>query len=260
MIQNLDRIGIFCKIAFDGFDFLRTEIGQSLIPEDKYPIVIGTTYLPKLYDNAEGFIDYCKCDNGYINNLMNKYSCGLYKLSQSNNERNPWKDKPYILFNSKMLKGIYKQVPETKDISFWVCPAYNENNEIEAIGFRIVNPEIVKKSFKWIFTCGNNIIYGKNTVDKEKPCYIVEGYRDYIALNELGINCIGLGSVVISEQQEEYIKTLKEPILLLDNDNFGLQKTMQYKDKYKIATLVGTKEKDSWDAYCKGEIHICLIK
>ena len=259
MIKNLDRVGIFCKIAFDGFDFIHSEVGRQLVKPNIYPTIIGTTYLPKLYDNVLDFIDYCKCKNTYINNLE-QYNCGIYKLSQSSDINNPWKDKPFILFNSKLLEGIYRNVPETRNISFYVCPSYNEYNEIDAIGFRIVQPELVKKSFKWIFTCGNNIIYGKNTVNKEEPCYIVEGYRDYIALNESGYNCIGLGSVIISKKQEEYISTLKEPILLFDNDNFGLHKALEYKDRYKIATLVGTKEKDSWDAYCKGELNICLIQ
>ena len=262
MLKDLDVNGIYLKTLFDGYDFIHTEIGQRLIPSNKFAMIYKTTYIDKL-ENAEQFIDYCKYnDNGYLpKDLMTKYNCGSYSLSQVCDDKNPGKGS-YILFNSKLLTQLFNTLPELrKDIEFWVCPAYNEQNQIEAIGFRIKNEKDVLGAFKWIFTCGNNIIYGKNTVDKEKPCYIVEGYRDYIALNESGYNCIGLGSVVISKKQEEYIKTLKDPIILLDNDSFGLKKTMQYKDKYRVATLIGTEEKDAWDTYSKGiSIKIAEIK
>lgn len=263
MIKNLDTIGIFLKIVFDGYDFVQSPVGQYMVTPKNYPTIKRTTYLPTLYENPIEFIKYCTNNtNGYLpKDLMEKYSCGVYYLDQCEDNNNPWKDKDYILFNSKMLSYVRNTYPELKNLGFWVCPSYNANNEIDAIGFRIINPEDVKNSFKWIFTCGNNIIYGKNIVNKEEPVYVVEGYRDYIALNENGYNVIGLGSVTISKQQKEYINTLKDPILLLDNDRFGLQKTLQYKDTYKIATLVNTKHKDAWDVYSNGDkIQICQIQ
>ena len=190
---------------------------------------------------------------------MEKYHCGLYSLDSVFDNNNPWKDKSYVLFNTGIISQLKKNI-ELDDIKFWVCPAYNEIGQVEAIGFRVVDINTVRKCFKWIFTCGNNIIYGKEHVDKNKTVYVVEGYRDYIALNESGYNCIGLGSVFISEKQKQYIDTL-DPIILLDNDSFGLKKTMQYKDKYRIATLIGTEEKDAWDTYSKGiPIKIAEIK
>ena len=41
----------------------------------------------------------------------------------------------------------------------------------------------------------------------------------------------------------------------------GLNKTLQYKDKYRIATLIGSKEKDAYDTWIKnGKIDIREIK
>ena len=258
---NLDKVGITLKIIFDGYDFIQSDIGKMLVTENKIPHIIRTTFLPTLYEGVEEFLAYCKYNgNGYLpNELMEKYHCGLYSLDSVFDNNNPWKDKSYVLFNTGIISQLKKNI-ELDDIKFWVCPAYNEIGQVEAIGFRVVDINTVRKCFKWIFTCGNNIIYGKEHVDKNKTVYVVEGYRDYIALNESGYNCIGLGSVFISEKQKQYIDTL-DPIILLDNDSFGLKKTMQYKDKYRIATLIGTEEKDAWDTYSKGiPIKIAEIK
>ena len=148
----------------------------------------------------------------------------------------------------------------TSSIKFWVCPSFDEKGNCDGIGFRIVDSNSVKNAYKWIVLQGNNIIYGKDSVDINKDCYIVEGFRDFIALKELGYNVIGLGSVIISKLQEKYINQLKSPILLLDNDNFGLKKSIQYKDKYRVATLVNSKQKDAYDAWTKeGKINISEI-
>ena len=262
MLEQLDAEGIFIKTIFDGFDFIQSEVGQQIIPNRMFLNIIRTTYISKLYDNASDFLNYCSYqEDGYLpKELMKKYKVGKYSLKNCFDENNPWKEKPYILFNSKEVTSLYKAIPSLGDIEFWVCPAFNEEGNCDAIGFRVTYKQDVRDAFKWIFTCGNNIIYGRDTVNKEEDCYVVEGFRDYVALRESGYNVIGLGSVVISNKQAEYLKQLK-PILLFDNDSFGLKKLMQYKDKYRIATLIGTKEKDAWDSYSKGEkIKICEIE
>lgn len=264
MIIDLDEKGLALKIIFDGYDFLNKDIAKILLRNKNIPQIISTTYIPEIYNNANLFLDYCKTnkDDCYIpKELMDKYKVGLYNLKDCNDNNNPWKDNNYILFNSKIINPLVKRFPFIADVKFWVCPSFDENGKCDAIGFRVVNSESVLNSFKWIFTCGNNIIYGKDSVNKNEECYIVEGFRDYIALRELGYNVIGLGSVVISKEQESYIQTLSNPILLLDNDDFGLNKTLQYKDKYRIATLIGSKEKDAYDSWIKnGKIDIREIQ
>lgn len=240
--------GIYYKMLFDGLDFMETEVGSILIPEKIKPLIKKITY-SKIYENVDKFLEYCKPSN-YMGGLSKKYNVRLYNTQMAFDKENPWYDKEYILFNRKYIKDI--------DLDFHVCPAYDKG--VCGLGFRIVEPEKVDKSFKWLFMQGNNIIYGKDTVDKEKECYIVEGFRDYVALKESGYNVIALGSVRISKLQEEYINTLKQPILLLDNDSFGLQQLLSYKEKYRIATLK-TTEKDAWDTYNKGKkIEIMEIK
>lgn len=257
-ILDLTDKGIFLKLIFDGYDFTQTRLARMLVSPQGLRTIYSTTYLPTLYENSSQFINYCLNNSQqYIPNILtSKYKVGVYNLTSCFDETNPWYNNQYILFNNQCINAIKDKVDIT-GISFYVCPSFNEQNEIEAIGFRVVNTESVLNSFKWLFTCGNNIIYGKNTVDKNEPCYIVEGFRDYVALNELGYNVIGLGSVSISKQQEEYIDGLNAPILLLDNDSFGLKKTLQYKNKYRIATLVQTLEKDAYDTWIKyGKINI----
>ena len=255
MLNDLSNSGIFYKLLFDGYDFIHTEMGSIIAPKPLHPKIIETTYLNPLYPNADKFIEYCLCENDYIGNLYNKYHVGIYSLFSDS----PWKDNNYILFNTKTLQSVKKC--NLSNLKFYVCPAYDENNECYAIGFRITNEADVDDAFKWIFTCGNNIIYGKNTVNKEETCYVVEGFRDYVALNECGINCIGLGAARISNIQKEYIATLKDPILLFDNDKFGLQQAINHIKQYKVATLIQTPEKDAWDTFSKGiPIKIARIK
>ena len=268
MLKDLDEKGIAIKTIFDGYDFLQHDVGKILIPDAFRYKVIASTYVDTLYEGSDEFLYYCSnnikrynLDTYVPNNLVHKYKLGLYSLKDCLDNKNPWKDKNYILFNSRMIKPLINKFEFLEQALFWVCPAFDTNGKCEAIGFRIVDKNTVLNSFKWLFTCGNNIIYGKNTVNKNSTCYVVEGFRDYIALNELGYNVIGLGSVVISKSQEEYLDTLNDVMLLLDNDNFGLQKTIQYKDKYKVATLVGSKEKDAYDTWIKnGKIDIREIK
>lgn len=255
MLSNLDNNGIFFKILFDGYDFIHTEIGAIMVPIFLHANIIKLTYLEELYPNADEFIQYCLCENDYIGDLYKKYNVGVYSLYSDS----PWKDKEYILFNNKQLNSVKKH--DLSNIKFYVCPAYDENNKCYAIGFRIVDEAEVFDAFKWIFTCGNNIIYGKNTVDKDKTCYVVEGFRDYVALKESGYNAIGLGAAKLSQKQIEYINTLKDPILLFDNDKFGLSQAVHYRKQYRVATLIQTNEKDAWDTYSKNiPIKIAEIK
>ena len=254
MIRNLDAKGIGLKILFDGYDFSTTPIGKILTSNAES--IIKNSYSND-FSNWKEFLDYCKQPIKYINNIDGYYT-GKYSLSQSKDS--PWADRNYILFNNNYLEKIYKRYPEIKNLEFWVCPSFY-NGECDGIGFRVINPELVQNAFKWLFMSGNNMIYGKDTVDVNKECYIVEGFRDYVALKESGYNVIGLGSVRISDIQEKFIDTLKDPVLLLDNDKFGLKQTINFSKKYKIATLIQTPEKDAWDSYNNGiEIKIARIE
>lgn len=271
-LKNLDVKGMFLKCLFDGYDLIEGDIGKLLITPKLYPYIKQTTYVENIYDNADEFIEYCKWNlNKYpdellyldTKELMNKYNVGIYRLGDCSHRSNPWNDKQYILFNSERLQDLYNLYPTlSRDIKFWVCPSYNKR-QVESIGFRILNPFDVQTAFKWLFISGNNIIYGKDTVNKDVPCFIVEGFRDYVALKENGYNVIGLGSVEISSKQKEFINTLKTPILLLDNDSFGLKKSLEYNKQYGygIATLIGTNQKDAWDAWRQDKyIDISCIK
>lgn len=247
---NNDKEFIFYKMLFDGADLLDKEIGTLLIPDEMKKMIMSLTR-SDIYSDVDKFLDYCP-NSDYIGKLSNKYQVKLYKTSWANDDKNPWKNKQYILFNDKELNGL--------DIEFHVCPSFDENGNI-SLGFRVINPDKVNNAFKWLFMNGNNILYGRDSVDKNKPCYVVEGFRDYVALKETGYNVIGLGSVYISDIQREYLDTLSEPILLLDNDKFGLKQAMRYYSKYRVATLIGTEEKDAWDTFEKGiPIEIVDIK
>lgn len=259
MLKNLNNDGIFLKTMFDGYDFLQTQVGRQILKNCNIEYIISSTYT-KLYKDADSFIDYCMCYKGetYIpKELISKYKCGLYKLSQASDPNNPWNNKPYVLFSPHKINRI-KECVSIDDLEFYVCPSFH-NGKVDGIGFRIKYPEKVNNAFKWLFMEGNNIIYGKDDVRNE-PCYVVEGFRDYIALKECGYNVIGLGSVFISPKQKEYLDTI-DPIILLDTDSFGLSQTLNFSKQYKIATLTGTKEKDAYDTWIKqGNIQITEIQ
>lgn len=250
MILTNNKQSMLYKILFDGSDFLTNEVGSMIIPDMLKEYIISLT-TSEIYDNVHEFLDYCPSAN-YIGQLSDKYKVRLYRTSWASDKNNPWNNKQYILFNPKQLQNL--------DIEFYVCPSFDEDGNVD-IGFRVVDVNSVHNAFKWLFMQGNNMIYGRDTVNVNKPCYIVEGFRDYVALKESGYNVIGLGSVYISEKQKQYINTLAEPILLLDNDKFGLQQTLNYSKDYKVATLIHTLEKDAWDTYSKGiPIKIVEIK
>lgn len=252
-INNLQNI--FLKIIFDGYDFLQSEIGYKIIPTHFQKSVISNTFSTN-YNNKDEFVEWCKkiyknadVDHYVAKELTDKYNVGLYKLKDWNNPENPWNNRHYILFNP-ILEQLFELFPHTKDIQFYVCPSEN------GIGFRIVDPELVLNSFKWLFMSGNNIIYGK----PEKDCYVVEGFRDYVALKECGYKVIGLGSVKLSKLHEEILKDLN-PTLLLDNDKFGLQQSLNYLEKgYKVSTLK-SKYKDAYDTWINtGKIEIIEVQ
>lgn len=255
MFSNVTDTKLFTKISFDGYDFIQGELGRLITPTRFDNFITKYTYAK--YTDTKDFIGYC-CENykkekiNYIpEDLMYKYNVGIYTLKNCEDKNNPWAGRDYVLFNPKRLNSIYGFCNVTPETKFWVCPGTN------GIGFRIINTEEVENAFKWLFMSGNNIIYGNP--NKEETCYIVEGFRDYVALRESGYNVIGLGSVDISKTQEEYIKTLKDPILLLDNDSYGLKKSLQYKDKYRIATLK-SKYKDAYETFLHQDIKIIEIK
>lgn len=257
MFDNITDTKLFTKVSFDGYDFINCELGRLLVPTHIDKFIKKYTYAQ--YSDMDSFIQYCK--NNYKRNkidyipsyLMDKYNVGIYSLQDSEDINNPWRNRDYVLMNPKRLKSIYKFCNVTPQTMFWVCPGTN------GIGFRIMDTTQVENAFKWLFPGGNNIIYGNP--DKSKPCYIVEGFRDYVALNECGYNVIGLGSVQISQSQKGFIDTLCEPILLLDNDNYGLKKALQYKKDYRIATLVKTTYKDAYDTWInKQPLNIIEIK
>ena len=109
MLDLNDSFGIFCKIYFDGYDFLQTDFGKILIHKTIQDSIKKLTYIDELYANADKFIDYCKIErlkynDSYIGGLEDKYNVGRYKLSMSFDENNPWCG-DYILFNKKHING-----------------------------------------------------------------------------------------------------------------------------------------------------------
>ena len=103
MLAELDSKGIYYKMLFDGFDFMQTEVGSILISDKIKDQIKNFTY-SSIYENVEEFLDYCE-DADYINEYSNKYKVKLYKTAQAKDISNPWHNKPYILFNPKLLNS-----------------------------------------------------------------------------------------------------------------------------------------------------------
>lgn len=139
-----------------------------------------------------------------------------------------------------------------------------ENLKGEVVGFtgRIYNGEDLAKYMNTketnIFKKGSILFNYHNArpyVRDEKALIIVEGNMDAIKLAASGIkNVVALMGVALSKEQIDCIKRLKVPvILMLDNDNAGLDATIKngdLLDKAGINTLVvrlsGAKDPDEY--------------
>jgi len=140
-----------------------------------------------------------------------------------------------------------------------------ENLKGQVVGFtgRIFNGEV--DTAKYINTKETNIFKkshilfnyhnARNYIREAKEVIVVEGNMDAIKLSASGIkNVIALMGVALSREQMDTLKKLKVPvILMLDNDNAGLDATVKngesmisYGIDTKVVRLSGAKDPDEY--------------
>lgn len=140
-----------------------------------------------------------------------------------------------------------------------------ENLKGQVVGFtgRIYNGEVDTAKYMntketEIFKKGNilfNYHNARQSIREEKKVIVVEGNMDAIKLSASGIkNVVALMGVALSKEQIDVLKKLKEPIILmLDNDSAGLEATVKNGDelqKYdldiRVVRLTDAKDPDEY--------------
>lgn len=140
-----------------------------------------------------------------------------------------------------------------------------ENLKGQVVGFtgRIFNGET--DTAKYINTKETNIFKkshilfnyhnARNYIREQKEVVVVEGNMDAITLSASGIkNVVALMGVALSREQMDTLKRLKVPvILMLDNDNAGLDATVKNGEAMinfgidtKVVRLSGAKDPDEY--------------
>lgn len=140
-----------------------------------------------------------------------------------------------------------------------------ENLKGQVVGFtgRIFNGET--DTAKYINTKETNIFKkshilfnyhnARNYIREQKEVVVVEGNMDAITLSANGIkNVVALMGVALSREQMDTLKRLKVPvILMLDNDNAGLDATVKNGEAMinfgidtKVVRLSGAKDPDEY--------------
>ena len=71
---------------------------------------------------------------------------------------------------------------------------------------------------------GKTTPFNLQALEQKAPCFIVEGEIDALSVEELGVNCVGLGGVTNARKLAEYIKAQTNTprlVLWLDDDEAG---------------------------------------
>lgn len=182
--------------------------------------------------------------------LLNKYEVGYFKVEYGLNFHDS-----YILFSDENIRKWENIIPLT-NLEFAVCFSRNTSGEINGIGMRLLQPDLVDHAFKWLFPMGQKCTFGLHTCKNETELILVEGFTDMIAGKESGYNnCVGLGSVTITENHIEELINYKY-VFCRDQDSYG----MQLRRENKIECLYSPHNfKDPYEAY-KFAGKICFHK
>lgn len=125
------------------------------------------------------------------------------------------------------------------------------NGEKETSKYINTKETVIFKKGQILFNYHN----AKNAIRDEKCVIVVEGNMDAITLSSSGIkNVVALMGVALSKEQIDVLKKLKVPvILMLDNDQAGLNSTLKNGEMLKnadidvkVVRLTGEKDPDEY--------------
>lgn len=164
----------------------------------------------------------------------------------------------YYPFNKDELDySSYKlsQLGETTDMSeqeMLVMPSYDRQGVLNNLVFRFVDVHVSKYWAKWLFSHGRQATFGLHKIDDTKPVYVVEGFFDHVACDQMGMQSVGLGSAFISDAHLKYLEGLNL-IFILDSDEAGTNHSNRLKDLgYKVLMLKDLY-KDPYDYWVNGK-------
>ena len=216
--------GFDYKLACDGYD-LSIKFDGNLLNELAVKYAHKHCKIDEL-PNAEEFITSCIHKRQELNltprdiptELCDKYEVGYFETSPES-----CFDSPYILFNEHELNYWTKADTDLWGLQFLVVPSRDYNGKINEIGFRLLNQERVKESFKWLFPYGQQATFGLHLCNQNEPLLLVEGFQDMLAFRESGYdNVVGLGSVTVTDAHKEQLKT-DDYIFCQDMDSYGMR-------------------------------------
>ena len=171
--------------------------------------------------------------------LCEKYGVTSWKL-----ERHDWASWiQWFPFNPKALVQGSRALAQM-GLEVWlpgehlmVCPSYDRQGELNNLVMRYTHPIVSEIGAKWLFSHGRQATFGLHLIDPLRPVFLVEGFYDYVAMNELGYNAVGLGSAFISPRHWEFLEGL-EVVFLLDSDETGRKYSHRMtQEGHKVAWL-----------------------
>ena len=132
----------------------------------------------------------------------------LEKLKEFRESRKIFNYPLFVCFNGQYRNRIIIPIYKGSDIVYFQARAINDSN------LKYINPEVEKSS----------IILNENNFNKEKHIIITEGILDALSV-ENGTTCLG-ASISNDFIETLYTKTNKNIIIALDNDERGIQETI----------------------------------
>lgn len=156
-----------------------------------------------------------------------------------------------LLVTSKMLAKWEWPILLTEEEQL-VFPSYDRNHHLNNIALRHLSPDISRIAAKWWFSHGRQATFGLERVDPSKPVYIVEGWFDWVACEEMGIQSVGLGSAFISDAHYRYLDGL-DLIFLLDSDDVGRKYSERLEEEGCKVHYLSSEYKDPWEFYINGK-------
>lgn len=197
-------------------------------------------------------LDYLK-SRGFGENLIEKY--GVLSFTPEEMFDLDLGDlKSYWLFNREevdhrnYLLNMYGLPVSIHQTPFVLVPSRDRDGLINNLALRVVDGRL-SPHCKWMFTHGRQATFGLEKIDPSKEVYIVEGFFDQVAMEQVGYQAVGLGSPIPSTWHMDFLKGL-DLVYCFDQDSVGEVNMKEFGSKGKLARM-DIVAKDPWDAYQK---------
>lgn len=181
-----------------------------------------------------------------------------YKLSSWRHyEQHPYSSIGYYFpFNAEALDYCTSKMNLTlgpdnphvnmREQDMLVMPSYDRLGNLNNLAFRFVDDYISSFWAKWLFSHGRQATFGAHKIDESKPVYVVEGFFDHVACDQMGIQSVGLGSAFISDAHWEQLKGL-DVTFVLDSDEAGVNHAQRLREDGHKVKILKDLYKDPYD-------------